>query len=61
MITAFAVAVCPLLEEVQLFIDHDLAGAVALCEQLVHFDVFPLYVKVALIETDHKTEPEEFL
>ena len=51
----------PILEETQLLIDHDLPGAVALCEHLVHLDVLPLYVNVALIETDHITEPEEFL
>lgn len=49
------------LEDIQLLIDHVLPGAVVLCEQLVHFDVLLLYVKVALIETDHITEPEEFL
>ena len=41
----------PILEETQLLIDHDLPGAVALCEHLVHLDVFPLHVNVALIET----------
>ena len=59
--TAFAVVEFPLFEEVQLLIDHDLPGDVVLCEQLVHFEVLPLYEKVALMETDHKTEPAELL
>ena len=58
---AFAVALFPLFEEEELLIDHDLPGAVVLCEQRVHLDVLPLYVNVALIETDHMTEPDEFL
>lgn len=61
MATTFAVALFPLFEEVQLLIDQSLDGAVVLCEQLVHFEVLPLYVKVALIDTDHKTVPTEFL
>lgn len=59
--TAFAVAWFPDFDEVQLLIDQDLPGAVVLCEQLVHLEDLPLYEKVALIETDHKIEPDEFL
>jgi hypothetical protein len=56
---ALTVAVFPFLEEEALFMDHALPGAVVLWEQRVHFEVLPLYVKVALIETDHNTEPDE--
>ena len=47
--------------EVRLLIDHVDAYTLALGVQLVHFDVLPSYVKVAVIDTDQSTVPELFL
>lgn len=54
-------ALFPLFEKVQLFMDQLLLRAVVLWEHLEHLDVEPLYVKVPLMETDHITEPAAFL
>ncbi|MBS5485086.1 MAG: hypothetical protein KHX37_09720 [Eubacterium sp.] len=40
--TTFAEAELPFLEDDKDLIDHDLAGAEALGEQLIHFDDVPL-------------------
>lgn len=58
---AFAVAEFPLLLDDTDLIDHVLAGAVALWEQAVHLEVEPLYIKVALIDSDQRIVPFLFL
>lgn len=58
---AFAVAEFPLLLEETDLIFHVLAGQVVLWEYDVHLEVLPLYVKVALIDTDQSIAPLLFL
>lgn len=58
---AFAVAEFPLLLEETDLIFHVLEGHVVLWEQDTHLAVLPLYVKVALIDTDQSIVPFLFL
>ena len=55
--TAVAVAEEPLLLEVTVLIFHAEEGHVVLWEEEVHLDVRPLYVNVALIDTDQSVKP----
>lgn len=57
---ALAVAVLPDLLEVTLVTDQYGDGALDFGLQLVHFEVEPSYVKVAVIDSDHKIVPELF-